>query len=309
MVAKVVISLDFELGWGVLEDPLWKERQNNGLYKRLRPVLADLFTYLESTELSTTWASVSSMSIERYADLSIDHLPNDYKDATALFFKEAEWETRCANDLFDSWAKISDFSELASHTSTHIYADHSSVKSEHYVADIKDSIDTLERYFSHPISSLIFPRDQADFRTEIAQQHPLNFRLNPAFFKNKKNKLQRIVAGGAKFWDNIPSSQVFLGNHGEIYQSGSMYLNWSGGDFERLKKILVLIQIERLIKQLPHTNNIFHIWLHPFNLAESTKHYEVFISFLKALVDLRDKGIIDVVTMKDVTSPCNIKGI
>ena len=119
----LVVSFDFELGWGILDEPVWRELEAQGLYSRLRSILADLFGFLATRRLPTTWATVSSMLVDDRADLELDHLPEPYKSYAAVFFDEAAWHTRCANDLMESWHQsLGEFSEIASHTSTHIYA-------------------------------------------------------------------------------------------------------------------------------------------------------------------------------------------
>ncbi len=305
MTAKLVISFDFELGWGVLDSPVWRIRQDDGVYTRLRPVLSDLIALLESSQLPTTWAMVSSLVTERERDLDLDHLSKPYRDSVVKFFRESSPETRCAVDLIEKWSRISSFSEVCSHTSTHVYPEYPSVTSDQYVADVKQSLLILEKTFSTPVKSLIFPRDDILFRHEItAKIRPLNFRLNPSFY-NSHNKLGRVFDGAMRFVRDLPASVITSGACGEVYQSGSMYFNWSGGDFEQIKKKLVDIQSKRLIGQLERTDNVYHVWIHPFNLAESVEHYLSFSLFLKKVVDLRDMGVLDVVTMADIGTYTN----
>lgn len=303
MPAKLVISFDFELGWGVLDSSLWKIRQHSGLYSRLRPVFSGLIDVLEQAQLPTTWAMVSSMLIDREADLAFDHLPVSYRRHATTFFREADRETRCAIDLLEHWTRIAAFSEVCSHTATHLYPTYPGVTAEQYVADVDWSLKVLEKAFSRSVVSLVFPRDQVDFRHEIARLRPMNFRLNPSF-GHSRGKVGRLVAGASRFLRPLPHSVVTTGPGGEIYQSGSLYFNWSGGRYENIKKWLVDIGSNRLIRQMAATDALYHVWLHPFNLAETEDLYRLFLRFLKKVSDLRDAGILEVVTMADIGYIC-----
>ncbi|MCP4772061.1 MAG: hypothetical protein GY879_11705 [Planctomycetes bacterium] len=301
MTAKLVISFDFELGWGVLDDPLWRRREQDGLYQRMRPVLADLFRFLNERELATTWATVSSMTFEDTNDVPVDHLPESYRQHVQEFCRSAAWETRCGTDLLDSWQQqLAPFSELCSHTATHLYAGYEGVTSEQYVKDVELSIERLEQQYGAPIESLIFTRDQDDFRAEVSEKRVMNLRIGPqSYGKASMGKLARMMRGATRFWQAIPASVIRNGEHGECLQSGSLYFNWSGGDFEYLKRQQVRTQASRMLRQMQADGGTYHVWLHPFNLAETPQHQRAFRHFLESAVRLRDAGGLEILTMRD----------
>jgi len=301
MTAKLVISFDFELGWGVLDSPLWQTREQDGLYRRMRPVLADLFQFLNERELPTTWATVSSMTFEDIASIPVDHLPESYRNHVGAFCREAAWETRCGNDLLDSWQEqLAPFSELCSHTATHLYAGYEGVTAKQYVDDVALSIERLEQQYGTPIESLIFTRDQDDFRAEVSAQRVMNLRIGPQTYgKASMGKAARMMRGATRFWQAIPASVIRYGEQGECLQSGSLYFNWSGGDFEFLKRQQVRTQAARMLRQMQVDGGTYHVWLHPFNLAETPQHQRAFRHFLEAAVRLRDAGSLEILTMRD----------
>lgn len=303
MTAKLVVSFDFELGWGVLDSQLWREREAAGLYLYMRKTLDRLFKLLEERYIPTTWAMVSSMGYERESDLQLEHLPDSYRNYVLDFFRESKWETRCAVDLMEKWHRISQFSEVCSHSSTHIYAEYPDVSVSQYTTDMMQSINHLQSMFSCNVTSLILPRDQSRFMHGIARMKPLNIRLNPAFATSQV-AYRRTARGTARLFTSPPVSNVMMGAMGEIYQTGSLYFNWSGGRYEQLKKLSVWLQQHRVLNQLRNGNGLYHVWLHPFNLAESDDHYRYFVGFLKTVTDLRDKGFIEILTMADIGSSC-----
>lgn len=302
-IPKIVFSFDFELGWGVLDEPaLWKQRESESLYTSLRPVIDSLVTSLHETRIPTTWALVSSLLASTESDINVDHLPSSYKDDVISFWRESKEKTRCGLDIVDKLKPIDSLIEFASHTSTHIYAEHDDVTSVQYLADVSDSILVIENYFGRSVRSLIFPRDQAKFNNDIAQQYPLNFRLNPNFGRSL-GKLSRIVEGASRVYKMAPNSKIVMGAYGEYYQTGSLYFNWSGGSYESIKKYLTKLQANRLIGGIQESS-VYHVWLHPFNLAESREHLEEFTKFIVNVAKLRDAGLVDVVTMNELTKEC-----
>jgi hypothetical protein len=301
MTSKLVISFDFELGWGVLDSPTWRLREQQGLYQRMRPVMAEVFDFLEKHEIPTTWATVSSMTIEKESELPLDHLPPAYRKAVVEFFNSAAPETRCGLDLLAAWQQqLAPFSELCSHTATHLYPSFGDVTAEHYVADVAASVDRLEALYGKPMDSLIFTRDQDAFREQVSAYRSMNLRIGPQNYgKAGSGKLRRMMGGVARFWDPIPESHVALGPQKECTHGGSLYFNWSGGDFEAIKRLQVRTQASRLLRQMRQQDSTFHLWLHPFNLAESTHHWRLFQRFLTEAVRLRDAGSLAILTMRD----------
>jgi len=301
LTSKLVISFDFELGWGVLETPTWRKREQAGLYRQMRPVLAEVFDFLKQHEIPTTWAAVSSMTLEAESDLPLDHLPSLYRDAVVSFFREAAPETRCGLDLLEAWQQqLAPFSELCSHTATHLFACFEGVRAEQYVEDVSASLERIEALFGEPVESLVFTRDQDNFRKEVSAMRPLNLRIGPQTYgKATMTQFTRMKRGAARFWQAVPESSVERGSQGECLHSGSLYFNWSGGEFEGIKRLQVRTQVARMLRQMQSREATYHVWLHPFNLAESPHHWRLFRQFLESAVRLRDAGGLAILTMRD----------
>lgn len=299
---KIVVSFDFELGWGVLDSSLWKRREADSIYSNLRQVFDRLVAELRYTEISTTWAVVGSLLTESEAELDLEHLPVSYRDKVISFYRQSSQKTRCGLDLVDKLQKLDGISEIASHTQTHIYAEYPGVTCSQYVDDVTKSITTLEEFFGKQVKSLVFPRDQARYNNDVAIKHPLNFRLNPNYGQ-KNGHIYRMLKGAARLYSNAPKSRVIMGANGEYYQTGSLYFNWSGGKYEIIKKTLTKIQASRMVSSL-REGDIYHVWLHPFNLAESNEHLNTFMEFIRELAELRDKGMVEVVTMDELVRDC-----
>ena len=303
MKPALVVSFDFELGWGVLDDPVWRELEAGGLYSRLRTVLADLFEFLASREISTTWATVSSMLIDDRHELDLEHLPEPYRSQAATFFEEASWSTRCASDLLSSWVRlVGDFSEIASHTATHLYATAGGVTGRMYRRDVEISLEALDRVTSTPVESLVFTRDETKFTPEVLGLRPLNVRVPPIGRGGYggSSVASRLARGATRFLRNVPECRLEQVTGGGTSQSGSFYFNWTGSRFSAIKSVQVRALASRMLNQLASGTESFHVWLHPFNLAETSAHLPRFKRFLSRAADLRDAGQIEIITMREI---------
>lgn len=305
-MTAVVISFDFELGWGVLEQDNWRRRESAGVYSRMREDIPKLLRLLRQSEIPTTWAVVTNMLAESNHDMDIEHLPQDYRDQVNNFLNHANPTTVLGLDLFEQVAVMDTLCEIGSHSASHIYGSHPSVTAIQYSTDIQQSTKRLEKILGSPVSSLVFPRDQDNYRLQVAQKIPkLNMRLNPKFGESQST-VDRGISGLLDFIRPVKKSQTMVGASGEIYQTGSLNFNAFGGRYKFVKKQLLQVRLKRLAKQLNKGKNgdLYHIWLHPFNLSESSLNFSLFKDFLALLESLREAGTIKIETMSSIGELC-----
>jgi peptidoglycan/xylan/chitin deacetylase (PgdA/CDA1 family) len=304
MPPKIVISFDFELGWGVLENRGWKELEERGVYKKMREDIPRILSLLKKHSIKTTWAIVGGMLNPESTGASLEHLPNDYQKSVKLFLSESETETNNGRDLIDQVVAMGNLCEIGSHTSTHIYANHTSVSEQQYVSDVVQSFVTLKKYTGRKVNTLIFPRDQAEHRLAVAKCFPfLNMRLNP-MMGTRTNKSKRCIQFLTDFISQIPQSRINVGQYAEVYHFGSMYFNMMGNKFRKARTKLLRLRTKKLLNQLYNCNDnrVFHIWLHPFNLSETGVNLTLFCSLIEEIGRLQLLNRVASVSMKDLGS-------
>ena len=303
MSAKIVISFDFELGWGVLDSPLWRQRQDSGVYEKLRPIVKKLADYFEENSVRTTWASVGAMFETDTGNIKTEHLPEGYRRDVETFLTNADSQTWNALDIVDMLKDKSSI-EVASHTYSHIYSSYPGTKVEHQLKDSQLSVDILEHVFKRQMKSIIYPRDQIDYRREIFEALKLQYRINPSFFK-QNSAANRLMRGAKSFLVGVPQSDVYIGSKMECAQVGSLYFNWVGGKYEAIKKTNLLLSLNKLKKQVKSETGLYHIWLHPFNLSESSLVLEEFYKFIGELLELQKKYRVEFLSMEDIRASIN----
>lgn len=280
---KVIISLDFELGWGGLQERSWEQRQKTGVYKRLRDDMALVLARADELDIPMTFASVGAM-LQSEEEYQFSHLPIGYRNAVDYFVTHAERETVDGRDLMGMVLASRVSHEIASHTYSHLHAQHQEATDEALRADLLLSLDVLKKW-GIDATSLVFPRDQEFSGSVLSGSGIEMVRVPPRF--GRFAKLSRAIT--------LPKSTSAKAGWGGVEQSGSMLLNWSTGKKAGLKKALISSKSRQTLN---NKNGAYHFWLHPFNWSDTPGFAEWFLGYLELLATRRDQFSVELVTMK-----------
>jgi len=296
---KIVISFDFELGWGVADSLEWLQRERSGLYEACQERLPYYIDFLAKNEAPATWAIVSGLLHDELpADYS-EHLSGDYKSSIDYFIANAKKSTRYALPLVK---KISRYNanEIATHSATHPYAQHQDVNEKSYVDDVRKSIFDIEHYLQVKPERIVFPRDDSTFLKAVSGDLKLGGRVNPNLLRARQGKASSYISG---FLSGPDRSQTIMTASGMYFHSGSLLFNWFGGRAAFMKKHYTKMMLKRILNRsqdLRFKEDVYHIWLHPFNLIREPEVGRAFIDFVETGCQLRKKGCLDFFTMRDV---------
>lgn len=294
---KIVISFDFELGWGVADSLAWKERECAGLYRSCHQLLPATIDFLRQKNVPATWAIVSNLLHEELPKDSFDYLAGSYKKAVEYFCNNAQLESRYARPLIEQVIDYSE-NEIATHSATHPYSQHPDICVGSYLEDIRRSVIDIEKVLSVRPARIVFPRDDAAFLQEVSSQLELGGRINPSMVSTGKGRISSYAKGMVT---GIPPSHVLMAGSGRYFQSGSLLFNWFGGRASSLKKTYTKRMLRKLLSSAGKentVNTIYHLWLHPFNLIRDPSVGAHFSQFVEAACALRDKGLLEFVTMQ-----------
>ena len=286
--AKFILSLDFELGWGAIENGLWKTREKRGVYKKLRSVLPVFLSALDTFELPVTWAFVGAM-LEGPDKRKLDHLPLDIKKLTTSFLQSAENTTSDARDLFDQILSTKTKHALSSHTYSHVRFDYMGLDASIIDTEML-AFDNVCKNYGVKTSSLVFPQNIEGFHKELKQLGYQSVRTAPE--RNKpRSKIVHLIASVIS---PPPLSNTNKMDNGLFRYSGSMFYNTGARRIHRLPFVYkqALSGINHAIKN----DGVIHIWVHPFNLAESPMLLPSLINVMKHVSKKREKGLIQVAT-------------
>jgi len=163
---------------------------------------------------------------------------------------------------------------------------------------LSDALDTLGTSSGARVESITSPRDQTRFHRDVARTRRMNMRFGPDLFSStNSNRLRGIVKGGARFFRGPPESTATIESEVQCCQTDSVYLNWIGDSFESINRHLVRMQVERLLRVMSTAESAYHVWPHPFSLAESEELRDLFYLWSVSAAQLRDEGGVEIGTM------------
>lgn len=309
-----VISLDFELIWGVLDS------RNEAYFERLLgvhnvvPMLLDLFTEYDT---SCTWATVGALLVDNMDDFNHNiptSLPN-YNNFELNPYISKEYIYSLDSKLYSAPDLVRDIiltpkQELASHTFSHYYCLEPGQQIDNFSSDLAANLKLAKRE-GVSLKSIVFPRNQfnSSYLNVLSSMGFTSFRGNPNHWAyeaakgDEQDKFKRIF----RLIDNyIPLSGSLTSTPTKCEQSGlvnipaSLFLRPYN---PRLKWLdgLRLLRIKRSMTDAAQKGKLFHLWWHPHNFGS---YVEENIKFLEDILQhychLKDEYGFESLTMSEV---------
>ena len=163
-----MVSLDFELFWGVRDKKTLDQYRENLL--AVRAVVPSLLELFRKHEIHATWATVGFLFLKTRNEL-MESLPakrptyedqnlSPYADLHRIGVNESEDPFHYAPSLIEMIAACP-YQEIGSHTFSHYYCLESGQDATSFREDLKAAIEAAKRYDLN-IESLVFPRNQCN---------------------------------------------------------------------------------------------------------------------------------------------------
>ena len=292
-----IISLDFELFWGVLdcEDYLGNLRR----FRHTRSVVVDLIDLFERNSIRATWSTVGLLMMDGSDELEsmlpfiqvpsyTDSQLNNYK-SFSLLHKTDEY----TDDVFFArhlvrLLKASEYQDIGTHTFSHYYCLEDGQTIEQFNEDLMLARDIASRN-DISFTSIVFPRNQYDNQyIENLADHNINiFRGNPENFIYKTRKEDNLLLRALHLIDtylNIAGNitHVNPGPQEKVYNIKASRFLRPINKTSHLFKNLQLTRIKNEMTYAARNNHYYHLWWHPHNFSSHTE--ENFI-FLKRIIE------------------------
>ncbi|MFA6057940.1 MAG: polysaccharide deacetylase family protein [Taibaiella sp.] len=297
---KFVISLDFELHWGVAE--LWNIKDRIDYFTTTRrsiPVVLNLF---EQYKIHATWATVGFLfakNKKQLLEFCPDLRPN-YESRKLSYYSLID-NNEIGNDEQDDPFHYAHFlieqivktpgQELGTHTFAHYYCNEPGQNHLQFDADLKAAQSLSKENFGIELQSLVFPRNQ--FNTEyidIARKNGIKVaRSNPdVWFWRKQSKFTPLArAADALFSISTPLAfkEIRTKDNEVLLLPASRFLR----AYSEKEKMVHNIKLSRIKKEMTYAaqNGLsYHLWWHPHNfgyfleknlifLEQILKHYQM----------------------------------
>ena len=315
---KFVVSLDFELLWGVRDKRTIDEYSENikGVWEAL-PKMLEAF---ENHKVNGTFATVGFLFAASKDELMsfIPQAKPNYSNSNLSPYN-GYFEKVKDNEDIDKFHFASGLvslilshsgHEIASHTFSHYYCLEKGQTIDEFRSDISAAIE-IAKHRDIAIKSLIFPRNQfnKEYLAVLKELGITSYRGNEKkwFYSAARGEEESLIKRAFRLLDsyvniaghnsysieslkqeepfNIPSSR-FLRPY-------SKKLKW----FEKLR-------LRRVLKSMTYAaknNQVFHLWWHPHNFGKNQSENLAFLNnILDHYLDLRSKYGFESLTMNEL---------
>ena len=299
MGSKFIISLDFELFWGVQDKETLDGYGKNvqGVWVAV-PQILDVF---EQYGIHATWATVGFMFAENFEDVKKyfpdkENLPSYnrgelscYNCFAGMAKKEELMKYFYAPTLIKAIAQVKG-QEIGSHSFSHYYCDEAGQTPEQFRADMQAAIDIAEAK-GYELKSFVFPRNQSkeeyvDVLRELGFSSYRAMANNWIHHKVKKGILRRALRlldvyfplTGANAYSlkeesgicNFPGSNMLKPKSKKLF-----FIEW-----------LKVLRIKKQMTKAAKKGLIYHLWWHPHNFGVETEYH---IKQLKKILEHHSK--------------------
>ena len=286
MAGTLIVSLDFELFWGMLDCSTLEEYQDHVLGGR--KAIPELLKLFETYGIHATWAAVGFLFGEDRADLQRffpepglrPTYENPALDPYAWFDKigEDEQSAPCfyGASLLREVAKHPG-QEIGSHTFCHFYCREKGQTLRQFEADMKAAKE-IAREKGFPLTSVILPRNQC--RPEYTGVlRDLGF---TAYRDEERDWIHRHVKITLlkKILRTLDMYLPLTGKGGYIPREENGIWNLVGSRMFRpigfAGGMLEGLKVKRICSQMRHAAKkglTFHLWWHPHNVGVRTEEH------------------------------------
>jgi peptidoglycan/xylan/chitin deacetylase (PgdA/CDA1 family) len=318
MAGKFIISLDFELFWGVRDKKSLEEYSMNilGVWEVL-PIMINLF---EKYNVKATFATVGFLFLVSKEEL-IKLIPKRYphyldsnlSPYNGHFDLISEFNSKLhfAPELI-ALIKKYPTQEIATHTFSHYYCLEPGQSKEEFEHDIVAAVETAKRD-SIDIKSLVFPRNQFndEYLEVIKSLGITSFRGNERSWiyeavNGRDEKLLRRAVRLLDAYVNISGHNCY--SLGDLCRKepfdipSSRFLR----PYSSSLRSLEWLRLRRILNSMTYAakeGKLFHLWWHPHNFGINQNENIGFLNkILEKYIELNQKYGFESVTMKEMSS-------
>ncbi|WP_037321020.1 polysaccharide deacetylase family protein [Salegentibacter sp. Hel_I_6] len=296
----LVISLDFELLWGVFDKVNWRDK--TAYFERTRKLIPELLQLFHKYDIHCTWATVGMLFNENWDEwnANIPECLPDYENKNLSAYKygksiqSKETEKLCFAPNLVKLITESKGQELGSHTYSHYYCLEPGQDSLAFKSDLEKSSELASNH-GVELKSLVFPRNQynSDYLEICGKAGIEAVRTNPNnwYWKNtqKDSLIQKIFRTGDAYFGlldkSYSSSQIQNFTKNITGQKASRLLRPYSG-----RKILNSLKTKRIYREMEYAAKMgqyYHLWWHPHNFGnnpnENLRELESILIFYRKL--------------------------
>ncbi len=312
MAGTLIVSLDFELFWGMLEVFTLEEYQDNVLGgKKAIPQLLELF---QKYGIHATWATVGYLFAENKEELKrffpdrklwpsyTDKRLDPYAYLNAIGDNEKEAPCFFCPDLIRLVAETPG-QEIGSHTFCHYYCWAEGQTVEQFAADMK-AAKRIGAEKGYDLTSVVLPRNQCapEYTKALSELGYTAFRDLENDWIHRKVPIRILERACILLDAYLPLTK---GYYTPKKESGIWNLTGSKMYRPIMPKLRALerLKMRRLKGQMRRTakrGQTYHLWWHPHNLGvETEKHMQQLEEIFRYYEELKEKYGMQCLNMRE----------
>lgn len=280
-----IISLDFELMWGVFDKRTIPSYGNN--ISEVKNVIPSLLNLFKNFEIHATWAAVGCLYYTELDKLKkdipviqpqyIDNKFSTYNHINSI--NPIDFNTYYSGLQQIEKIKLIPNQEIGTHTFSHYYCLESGQSIDEFRVDIKNAINIAKKN-EVEIKSIVFPRNQynKEYLKVSKEEGILVFRGNENNFLQKPRvqkkinifiRLLRLMDSYINLTGHNIYSYLEIDDIGMLNIPASFFFR----PYQKKIKILEYLKLRRLKRAMlkaAKTGSMFHLWWHPHNFGENS---------------------------------------
>jgi len=301
-----ILSLDTELAWGTRGQIKFKPS-----YEGTRAVIKELLELFERYQIKATWAVVGHLFLReckpidgvKHPELKRPLYKKQDEDWFAVdpstdILQDPYWY---GEDIVKQIKECSIPQEIGCHSFSHVVVDDLEYTDEWFSSEL-ETCKILAQQEGVSLESFVYPENRIG-RLEVLSKHGFSSYRGKdknwyRFFPKTLRKIAHVI-------DNyfIVTAPVVMPKmkKGLINIPGSYFYPHKMGWAKFLPIKNRVRKAEYGIRKAAKENKVFHLWFHPFNIASDPKKLLSGIEeILKVVSELREKGLVENLTMKEV---------
>jgi len=277
---SLVISLDFELVWGVF-DKIELDSKKAYFHNTL-DAIPEILRLFKKYDVHATWATVGMLFNKDWNEWQNNipiETPKYLNDNLDAYNYGSKWKFEQYNKYFFASQLINSIKdtpgqEIGTHTYSHYYCKEDGQTPETFKADLEKAKE-LALKLGIQLKSIVFPRNQItrDYTKICSKLGITNFRSNPEswYWQNpeKSSLFEKLFRTGdayiGLFDKSYKQSTIHRDEYGTFQKASRMFRPPSSN------KHLENLKMRRIKSEIFHAakhNEVYHLWWHPHNFGD-----------------------------------------
>jgi len=266
---QIIISLDFEAAWGVIDHGVWQSKEKQNVYEALRPRLKEFVALLGDLEIACTWATVGAM-IDDPEHRDVSYLKGRFGREAQHFVETAQQQSFDGRDLLDIVQTCTTPQKFGTHTYSHLL-----------LSDPEQDADVMRIDLEKACAANRRRGIAADVLRMPATHGPDPYAPAPRL----KRFSRALFSKPSPVLDEVSDTGLNLHYASEL-------LNWGVGPSQL--KVAITKRRIRTSVEMARSGAAMHFWLHPFDLVEAPGLYDFVKETLSTIAAAREASELEI---------------